>query len=120
VIETDNEYDRTVRPGEEDEETPNDEEYDSDVIIVKSLQHVGKVTRSFTAIPDKLQRLCYVVKEWVADYTLFNNPFLSSLDILNLIHEAWERAEDKENNYQERTKACDTLVGCWIGTLNVR
>jgi len=78
---------------------------------MKSLQCMGNKTRSFTSIPDKLQRLCYVAKEWVADYTLFNNPFLSSLEILNLIHEGWERADDTEKNYQERTKACDALIG---------
>jgi len=87
--------------GEKDEGALNNGENDSDVIIVKSLQHVGNKTRSFTSILDKLQCLCYVAKEWVTDYTLFNNPFLSSLEILNLIHEAWERAEDMEKNYQE-------------------
>jgi hypothetical protein len=88
----------------------NDDDYDSDVMVVKSLQRVGRVTRSFSAIPDQLQRLCCVAKEWVANYTLFKNPFLSSLDVLNLIHEAWERAQDKEKSYTERTKACDALV----------
>jgi len=87
--------------GKEDEGALNDGESDSDMIIVKSLQRMGNKTHSFTSIPDKLQRLCYVAKEWVADYTLFNNLFLSSLEILNLIHKAWERAEDTEKNYQE-------------------
>jgi len=66
-----------IETGEEDKEALNDGENDSDVIAMKSLQRVGNKTRSFTSIPDKLQRLCYVAKEWVADYTLFNNPFLS-------------------------------------------
>jgi len=79
---------------------------------MKSLQCVRNKTRSFTSIPDKVQCLGYVAKEWVSDYTLLHNPFLSSLEILNLIKEAWERAEDVQMNYQERTKACDTLVEC--------
>jgi len=111
-IETGSKSDPGVRIEEEDEEAIDDGENDSDVIIMKSLQHVGNKTHSFTSIPDKLQRLCYVAKEWVVDYMVFNNPFLNSLEILNLIHEAWERAENTEKNYQERTKACDTLVGC--------
>jgi len=61
-IEPESEYDHVVPLGEEDKGTP-DEEYDLDVVLVKILQQVGKVTRSFTAIPDKLQRLCFVAKE---------------------------------------------------------
>ena len=52
-----------IEPGEEDEGALNDRENDSDVIIMKSLQRVGNSTHSFTSIPGKLQRLCYVAKE---------------------------------------------------------
>ena len=66
----------------------NDDDDNSDVMVEKSLLRVGRVSRSFSAMPDQLQRLCFVAKECIANYTLFNNPFLSSLDVLNLINEA--------------------------------
>jgi len=99
AIETNSDYDPTVPTGEEDEVAIDDGENDLDMIIMKSLQRIGNKTCLFISILDNLQRLCYMAKEWVADYTLFNNPFLSSLEILNLIHEAWKRVEDAEKNY---------------------
>ena len=88
----------------------NDDDDDSDMMVMKSLQCVGRVTPSFSVIPDQLQKLCFVAKECVGNYTLFNNPFHISLDVYNLIYEAWERAQDTEKCYQAQTKACDSLV----------
>jgi len=88
----------------------DDEENESDVVEVKRLQDGGKRTRSFAAIPQKLQGLCFIAQNWVTDYTFFRLPFLSSLDVINLIQEAWEEAQDQERAYPLCTKACEALV----------
>ncbi|RPB18125.1 hypothetical protein L211DRAFT_854434 [Terfezia boudieri ATCC MYA-4762] len=36
--------------------------------------------------------------------------FLSALDIINLIDEAWEGAQDQEKSYLRRTKACEQVL----------
>ena len=59
---------------------------DLDVIDVKQFQESGRQTHSFAALPKKLKRLCYVAQTWVADYTLFQKPLLSALDVINLVN----------------------------------
>jgi len=76
----------------------DDEEDESDVVEVKRLQDRGKRIRSFAAILQKLQGLCFITQNWVTDYTFFRLPFLSSLDVINLIQEAWEWAQDQESD----------------------
>jgi len=77
---------------------------------VKRLQHGGKRTSSLAAIPLKLQGLCFTAQTWITNYTFFRLPFLSSLDVINLIQEAWEWAQDQEKAYPPSTKACEPLV----------
>ena len=94
----------------DDQRLRDDEEDESDIMEVKRLQDGGKRTRSFAAIPQKLQGLCFIAQKWVTDYTFFRLSFLSSLDVINLIQEAWEWAQDQERAYPPRTKACEALV----------
>ena len=77
---------------ESDPENAAEESSDSDVLVVKRPPECGRPSRSFTALPEKLQGLCYTAQKWVADYTLFKNPLLGPVDILNLINDAWDWA----------------------------
>jgi len=88
----------------------DDEGDESDIVEVKRLQDRGKRILSFAVIPQKLQALCFIAQNWVTDYTFLRLPFLSSLHMINLIHEAWECAQDQEKAYPPRTKACKALV----------
>jgi len=94
----------------ETEQFRDDEGDESNVVEVKRFQDGGKRTKSFAAIPQKLQGLCVISQNWVTDYTFFRLPFLSSLDVMNLIQEVWEWAQDQEKAYPPRTKACEALV----------
>ena len=103
---------RKSHDGESDPEREREvtDSTDSDVIQVKRLQESGRQTRSFAALPEKLQRLCYVAQTWVADYTLFQQPLLSALDVINLVNDAWRWAQDQEESYLQRTKDCSIFV----------
>ncbi|RPB18175.1 hypothetical protein L211DRAFT_854379 [Terfezia boudieri ATCC MYA-4762] len=94
---------------QEEEERNSADGSDSDVVEIKGLPNSGRKSRSFAAIPPKLQGLCYVAQNWVMDYTFFKCPFLSALDVINLIDEAWEGAQDQEKSYLRRTKACEQV-----------
>ncbi|RPB25704.1 hypothetical protein L211DRAFT_848029 [Terfezia boudieri ATCC MYA-4762] len=94
----------------EDQEEPRNsgDGSGSDVVEIKQLQHSGRKTRSFASIPHKLQGLCYLAQTFITDYTFFKLPFLSALDIINLVDEAWDWAQEHEKSYLKRTKACPT------------
>jgi len=67
-------------------------------------------TRSLGAVGLKLQAIVQVVQKYVSDYTLFTNPFLAALDILHLIDEAWEFAQDSQQKYEKIKKDSKALV----------
>ncbi|KAF8416583.1 hypothetical protein EV426DRAFT_578631 [Tirmania nivea] len=90
--------------------TPDDEASESDEVVVKQLLSNGKKSRSFAAILSELQSLCFIAQAWITDYTFFRLPFLSSLDVINLIHESWETAQDEKKSYLWRTKEYATLL----------
>ena len=58
----------------------------------------------------KLQAIIQVAQKYMSDYTLFTNPFLAALDILYLIEEAWEFAQDSQQKYEEINKDSKVLV----------
>ena len=74
------------------------------------LEQTGRQSRSFIAIDSELQGLCFVAQALVTEYTYFRNPLLCALDVIHLVNEAWEFAQDREKTYLKRTKACDSLV----------
>ncbi|KAF8415069.1 hypothetical protein EV426DRAFT_701826 [Tirmania nivea] len=83
---------------------PNDEVLELDEVVIKQLLSNSKKSQSFAAIPSELQSLCFITQAWITDYTFFRLPFLSSLDVINLIHESWKIAQDEEKSYLWRTK----------------
>ena len=83
---------------------------ESSVIVVKQLTTSKRKTRSFASVPDELQGLCYIAHTWVTDFTLFGNPFLNAMDMINMVHQAWEFAQDTEQNWAKRTDECGTMV----------
>ncbi|RPB19005.1 hypothetical protein L211DRAFT_853566 [Terfezia boudieri ATCC MYA-4762] len=96
----------------EDQEEPRNsgDSSGSDIVEIKQLQHNGRKTRSFASIPHKLQGLCYLAQTFITDYTFFKLPFLSALDIINLVNEAWDWAQEHEKSYLKRTKACEAFI----------
>jgi len=74
------------------------------------LEQSGHLSRSFLAIRRSLQGLYFVAQAWVTEYIYFKNPMLNSLDVIHLVNNAWEFAQDREKAYQKRTKACNYLV----------
>lgn len=81
-----------------------------DIGEVMRLEQTGRQSRSFLAIPQSLQGLCFVAQAWVSEYTYFKNPLLNSLDVIHLVNSVWDFAQDREKSYQKRTKTCDSLV----------
>ena len=61
---------------------------ESSVIVVKQLITSKRKMRSFISVPDELQRLCYIAHTWVTDFTLFDNPFINAINMINIIHQA--------------------------------
>lgn len=92
--------------------TTEEDESDStaDVLEVKRPHAVGLRTRSFSSIPSDLQAICQRAQRFVNEYTLFTNPFLSSVDVLHLLSNAWTAAQEAEQDWQERTRECDSVV----------
>jgi len=86
-----------VRPESDDEE-------------IKRPQNRILRMRSFGAVGPKLQAIIQVAQKYVSDYTLFTNPFLTALDILHLVDEAWEFAQDSQQKYEEINKDSKALV----------
>jgi len=105
-------------PSEESESEREDTEYyievpdteSDDLGEVMRLKQTGWPSRSFLTIPQYLQGLCFVAQAWVSEYTYFKNPMLNSLDVIHLVNDTWEFAQDREKYYQKRTKACNSLV----------
>jgi len=77
---------------------------------VMQLEQTGRESQSFVAIAPKLQPLCFVAQAWVSNYTYFYNLFVNSFDMIYLINDAWEFAQDHEKSYLMKTKLCATLV----------
>ena len=82
----------------------------SDVLMVKKPLSAGPKSRSFSTIPSELQLICQQAQRYVSEYTLFTNPFLSSVDILHLLVDSWNAGQDAEQSWHSRTKECDVLV----------
>jgi len=105
-------------PSEESESKREDTEYRIEVPDTKSddfgkairLEQTGWQSQSFLAIPQSLQELCFVAQAWVSEYIYFKNSMLNSLNVIHLVNDACEFAQDREKYYQKRTKACNLLV----------
>lgn len=87
-----------------------EEDSDSDILEVKKPLPIGPKSRSFSTIPSELQTICQRAQRYVSEYTLFTNPFLSSVDILHLLVDSWNAGQDAEQSWHERTKDCDSIV----------
>jgi len=81
-----------------------------DVGEVMWLEWTGRQSRSFIAIPQHLQALCFLAQAWVIEYTYFRNLLLNALDVIYLVNDTWNFAQDREKSYEKRTKACDSLL----------
>ncbi|RPB18951.1 hypothetical protein L211DRAFT_899492 [Terfezia boudieri ATCC MYA-4762] len=81
----------------------------SDVVEIKQLQHSSWKTRLFASILHKLQGLCYLAQTFITNYTFFKLPFLSILDIINLVDEVWDWAQEHEKNHSELNAMDPTL-----------
>ena len=105
-------------PSKESESEREDTEYcieipdmeSDDLREVMHLKQSGRPSQSFLVIPQSLQGLYFVAQAWVTEYTYFKNPILNSLDVIHLVNDVWEFAQDTEKAYQKRTKACNSLV----------
>lgn len=81
-----------------------------EAVVVRQPPLVKRRSRSYTEIPTELKLLCLSAKRWVADHTLFTNPFLNALGMLNLEREGWEHAQDEHESYGKITNQCRGLV----------
>jgi len=96
---------------EDDNKTDGDEEEEAlDVEIVEKPRNSAIRSRSFGGVAPNVQALVYAAQMYVSEYTLFTNPFLSSTDVLHLLREAWNFAQDQETRYEEASKESITLV----------
>jgi len=86
-----------------------DEGGDSDCIEIKPPPRTDHC-HSLSTIPDRLQGLVRRAQIEITNHTLFTMPFLSLVEVLFLLADAWERAQDKERKYEAKTKAVDTYV----------
>jgi len=86
-----------VRPESDDEE-------------IERAQNRTLRMSSFGAVRPKLQAIVQVAQKCVSDYMLFTNPFLAALDILYLVDEPWEFAQDSQQKYEEKNKDSKALV----------
>ena len=83
---------------------------DSDLLEVKKPLYAGPKSRGFSNLPSELQPIAQRAQRYVSEYTLFTNPFLTSVDVIHLLVESWNAGQDAEQSYHEWTKDCDTLV----------
>ena len=93
-----------------EEEITNVCDSESDVIVIQRPRETGRKSRSVNAIPNHLQRLCFVAIEWVTDFTFFTKPFIGSMEVIDMINDAWDWAQDAESSYHEKTTPCGTYV----------
>ena len=96
---------------EDDDKTDGDEEEKaSDVEIVEKPRNSAIRSQSFGRVAPNVQSLVHAAQKYMSEYTLFTNPFLSSTDVLHLLREAWNFAQDQETRYEEASKESMTLV----------
>jgi hypothetical protein len=109
-IEIDDDDNRSEEPycGSDDGKRDTTEE-DSDCMEVKPPPQTDR-SRALSTIPDKLQGLVRRAQADITHYTLFRMPFLSPVEILFLLSDSWERAQDAERRFELKTKAVDTYV----------
>jgi len=91
---------------------------DSDCVEIKPPPQTER-SRSLSTIPDRLQGLVRQVQIEVTNHTLFTMPFLSPVEVLFLLADAWERAQDRERRYEAKTKAVDAYVSISCLNLNL-
>ena len=84
----------------------------SDVVEIKRPEKSGRESRTFTALPNKLQRICFIAQACISNYTLFGQPLLGAFDVINRVNDTWEWAQDQEKSYKNPTRPCDSFVGC--------
>ena len=80
------------------------------MVVVNRPKGTQKLARSFVAIDNDLQGLSLTAQHWVTDYTLFTNPFLNAQDMLNLVHDAWAYAQDKNQVFKQSSRQCHTWL----------
>jgi len=49
----------------------------------------------------------------VTNHTLFSMPLLSPVEVLFVLADVWEQAQDKERWYKAKTKAVDSYVSIY-------
>lgn len=98
-----------------DEEPRHTTAEDSDCVEIKPPPRADRC-RSLSTIPDKLQGLVRCAQDDIANYTLFTKPFLSPVEILFLLSDAWERAQDSQRRFELKTKSVDAYVSNLVPT----
>jgi len=82
---------------------------DSDCVEINPPPRADRC-RSLSTIADRLQGLVRRAQADVIDYTLFTMPFLSPVEVLFLLTDSWERAQDAERRFESKNKAVDSYV----------
>jgi len=54
---------------------------------------VGKISRSFIAIPERYHEMTRIAQKVVADYTLYQKPLLTAGETILQIQYAWDKAQ---------------------------
>ena len=90
-------------------ETADAEAEDSDCVEIKPPPRADRC-RCLSTIPDKLQYLVRRAQTDIVDYTLFTMPFMSPVEVLFLLSDAWEGAQDSERKFKLKNKAVDAYL----------
>jgi len=87
----------------------NEPAEDSDCVEIKPPPQT-ECSRSLSTIPDRLQGLVWRAQIQVTNHTLFTMPFLSPVELLFVLADVWEHAQDTERRYEAKTKAVNSYV----------
>jgi len=87
----------------------NEQAEDSNCVEVKPPPQTER-RHSLLTIPDRLQGLVQWAQIEVTNHTLFTMPFLSPVEVLFVLADVWEQAQDKERWYEAKTKAVDSYM----------
>jgi len=87
----------------------NEQDEDSDCIEIKPPPQTERGS-SLSTIADRLQGLVQRAQIEVTNHRLFTMPFLSPVEVLFVLADVWEQAQDKERRYEAKTKAVDSYV----------
>jgi len=84
--------DGDLEPNYEDAgDGPSDDAESSNVAVLAP--DVGKISRSFVAIPKRYHEMTRIAQKVVVDYTLYQKPLLTARETILLIQDAWDKAQ---------------------------